>query len=323
MLLQVTKCEVKPSAGVTLVSSTGGGTGGSLAVVGLCSTGSSLAVFGPSFDSSSVAEAPLPEGLLRGSSRTATASSVSELSGSNGSMLELRGKKDEAGSAVITLSFSTSGETNTVSVVKGNDKAKEAWSCPPPSSSDDGSRLLGCALAGGVSPSGQRFVASASIRSEQNSKRQLLVRVAQIGKEGTLIDSFQAEGLSSLGQGRPGRVQAAFLEAREGTGCVPGTGASGTGVCFRALVVNEDYSAMMLGRRGVEWVREEALASVDQVGESLVSGSGELGQLKACSVAVREIMHAIFFQQGSCPNLYGCSFFALVYVVPSIPSYTC
>lgn len=73
--------------------------------------------------------------------------------------------------------------------------------------------------------------------------------------------SFETEQLSSLGQGKPGVVESAFLEARDGGS-------------FRALVVNEDESAIMVGREGVEWVREEALAAVDQVGEELALRTG-------------------------------------------------
>lgn len=64
------------------------------------------------------------------------------------------------------------------------------------------------------------------------------------------VDSFEVSS-PKLAQAASGRIERAFLEAGEGG--------------FRVLVVNEDDSAMMLGRGGLEWVREEALAAVDQV----------------------------------------------------------
>lgn len=82
----------------------------------------------------------------------------------------------------------------------------------------------------------------------------MAVSVAEVTAWGdftaALVDSFEILS-NELGEGASGRIEKAFLE--------PGD----TG--FRVLVVNEDDSAMMIGRGGVEWGREEALAAVDQV----------------------------------------------------------
>lgn len=64
-----------------------------------------------------------------------------------------------------------------------------------------------------------------------------------------LVDSFETSS-PGLGGTASGRIEGAFLEAGEQG--------------FRVLVVSEDDSAQMVGRGGVEWVREEALAAADQ-----------------------------------------------------------
>lgn len=278
---------VDPSAGITLASSDN--EGGGLVVVGLCNGGSSLAIFGPAFSSQSAAAvAPLPTGLVSDSSPT-TMTGVSDLAGSNGSVLELRDDSN-GGSAAVILAVDGGGK-GAVSVVKGNIGAKEAWSCSSSSRVTDRGEVKsngGCALAAGVSPSGKTFVASVSLQREQVSStgngdgggriseeisgsRNLIVRVTEVGggngdfaAKAKIVGVFEAQALPSLGQGRPGLVQEAFLEALEGAGCVP---VGDVGVCFRALVVNEDDSAMMVGARGVQWVREEALSAVEQVGQ--------------------------------------------------------
>lgn len=65
-----------------------------------------------------------------------------------------------------------------------------------------------------------------------------------------LADAFEATS-PAVARGESGRIEEAFLEVGEGP--------------FRVLVVNEDDSAMMVGVDRVDWVREEALAAVDQV----------------------------------------------------------
>lgn len=65
-----------------------------------------------------------------------------------------------------------------------------------------------------------------------------------------LVDSFEVSS-PALGERASGRIEGAFLEVGEGP--------------FRVLVISEDDSAMMVGTDGLEWVREEALAAVDQV----------------------------------------------------------
>lgn len=70
-----------------------------------------------------------------------------------------------------------------------------------------------------------------------------------------LVDSFEISS-KELGEGASGRIEKAFLEAGDGW--------------FRVLVVNEDDSAMMVGKGGLEWVREEALATVDKVCERVL-----------------------------------------------------
>ena len=93
----------------------------------------------------------------------------------------------------------------------------------------------------------------------------VVVSVAEVTSWGDFtaspVSSFQTEALSSLGRDFSGILQAAFLEAAEGASCAAGD----SRVCFRALVVKEDDSAMLVGGGGLEWVREEALAAVDQV----------------------------------------------------------
>lgn len=167
-----------------------------------------------------------------------------------------------------------------VSVVKGSDAEKEAWLCSP--SGDD--RSAGCILTGAVSPSGKVFVASASLFAEEGTsssgassggdgsgratRKSLVVKVAQFARfANNVVDetvaSFVVSDLPSLGHGRQGAFEAAHLEARDkGDHCSPKDHPE---ACFRALMVNEDDSAMMVGREGVEWVREEALAAVDKV----------------------------------------------------------
>lgn len=282
---QVANCNVNPSVGMTLAiippnsAATGARDSPAAALVGLCTTGTSLAVFGPTFDSAvtTVAKIPLPDGLLTTASaddnspttRTVMAASLSDLAGSNAVVLEVRGA-DGAGSAAFSLSLSSDGTT--VSVVKGNEQTRGAWSCPPTAGSTAaGSASVsgGCALASGLSPSGKAVVASATMQigtATDSKEATLVVQAAEVGADGAMVGSIHAAGLSEfLGQGRPGgRVQAAFLEVRGkiGGGCASEEGGEG---CFRVLVVNEDDSAMMVGGEGVEWVREEALASVEQV----------------------------------------------------------
>lgn len=83
----------------------------------------------------------------------------------------------------------------------------------------------------------------------------MVVSVAEVTPWGdftaALVDSFEASS-PELGEGKSGRIEATFLEAGEEGG-------------FRVLVVNEDNSAVMVGRGGTEWTREEGLAAVDQV----------------------------------------------------------
>lgn len=77
----------------------------------------------------------------------------------------------------------------------------------------------------------------------------------------SLVDSFEVSS-PALGGGASGRIEGAFLEVGEGP--------------FRVLLVNEDDSAMMVGTDGLGWVREEALAAVDQVNDGSVSVGGVL-----------------------------------------------
>lgn len=101
-----------------------------------------------------------------------------------------------------------------------------------------------------------------------SGKVKVVVSVAEVTAWGDFtaspVSSFQTEALSSLGRDSSGVVEAAFLEAAEGASCAAGA-AGDSRVCFRALVVKEDDSAVMVGEGGLEWVREEALAAVDQV----------------------------------------------------------
>lgn len=82
------------------------------------------------------------------------------------------------------------------------------------------------------------------------------VRVTEVTAFGdftaALVDSFEASP-AGPGGGESGHIEEAFLEVGEGP--------------FRVLVVFEDDSAMMVGADGVRWVKEEALAAVDQVRE--------------------------------------------------------
>ncbi|CAM9902690.1 unnamed protein product, partial [Hapterophycus canaliculatus] len=133
-------------------------------------------------------------------------------------------------------------------VVSGLDGARDARSC-----AQRGGGGGGCALAGGVSVSGKTFVASASLLQGGGTASKVVVSVAEVTAWGdftaALVDSFEASS-PGLGGATSGRIEAAFLEAGEGE--------------FRVLVVNEDDSAVMVGRGGTEWTREEALAAVDQ-----------------------------------------------------------
>lgn len=83
----------------------------------------------------------------------------------------------------------------------------------------------------------------------------VVVRVTELTAFGdfteALVDSFETASPDLAGAAASGRIEEAFLEVGEGP--------------FRVLVVNEDDSAMMIGSDGVAWVREEALAAVDQV----------------------------------------------------------
>lgn len=89
----------------------------------------------------------------------------------------------------------------------------------------------------------------------------------------TLVDSFEASSPALVGGGS-GRIEEAFLEVGQGP--------------FRVLVVNEDESAMMVSVDGVDWVREEALAAVDQVkyGLSRLVHMASV-QMVGCYVAAR------------------------------------
>lgn len=162
--------------------------------------------------------------------------------------------------------------TDHVSIVMAGEEARQAWSCPP---SADPSRGA-CALAAAVSRSGKVFVGSASMPpvpsgdgSGAGGHQDLVVRVASIGGEAhdgpsEVSTTIGASELASSAGGRVALVEAAFLEAREpGLGCSLGDAA--LGACFRVLAVAEDDSAIMVGAEGLEWVREEALAAVDQV----------------------------------------------------------
>lgn len=98
----MTKCPVDPSTGITLATSFGTSVGEeSLAVVGLCKSGASLAVFKPTDGASSVVETLLPPGLFASSKKAAV--ELSDLSGSYGTVLVLRAT-EEWTSAAVTLS---------------------------------------------------------------------------------------------------------------------------------------------------------------------------------------------------------------------------
>ncbi|CAM9409723.1 unnamed protein product [Laminaria digitata] len=272
---QVRKFGVDPSAGVTVAHIHGGGSGKEgLAVVGLCGGGkssggkgdsSSLAVFSLTSDPASAVEAVLPPGV-RGSA--AAVSGLADLAGTGGGVLQLR--QEGGGAVAVALSSGAAGAAvaGGVSVVENASGAKEAWSCPVGGGGD-------CVLAGGRSPSGKTYVASASMRQggvaggdNVSGKVKVVVSVAEVTAWGDFtaspVSSFQTEALSSLGRDSSGVVEAAFLEAAEGASCAAGA-AGDSRVCFRALVVKEDDSAVMVGEGGLEWVREEALAAVDQV----------------------------------------------------------
>ncbi|CAM9185897.1 unnamed protein product, partial [Ectocarpus sp. 12 AP-2014] len=238
---------VDPSAGVSLAHTHGGcgaGGGGSsnsgdkkgLAVVGVSRDGSSLAVFPAASDPPLASRTPLPTDL-RGA--TGAVSGVTELAGTDGGVLELQ--RGDGGSVAVSLSSGKGGKTCAVS---GLDGAREARSCAAGGG--------GCALAGGVSSSGKTFVASASML-QGGPVDKVIVSVAEVTAFGdftaALVDSFETSS-PGLGGAVSGRIEGAFLEAGEQG--------------FRVLVVSEDDSAQMVGREGVEWVREEALAAADQ-----------------------------------------------------------
>ena len=154
-----------PSAGVTVAHIHGGSSGrGGLAVVGLCGGSgkggggdgsSSLAVFSLASDPPSAVEATLPPGL-RGSA--AAVSGLGDLAGTGGGVLQLRQKG--GGAVAVALSSGSAGAAaGGVSVVENAGGPKEAWSCPVGGGGD-------CVLAGGRSPSGKTYVASASMRQE-------------------------------------------------------------------------------------------------------------------------------------------------------------
>lgn len=152
---------VDPSAGVTVALAHGGGvgSGGSsakdqLAVVGVCKDGESLAIFAPasSDSSSSAVAAPLPAGVADGDD---SVSGLADLVGTSGGVIELQ--RANGGPVAVTLSAGVG--SGAVSVVEGVQGAKEAWSCP---GDDAGGEA--CTLAGGVSPSGKTFVASATMK---------------------------------------------------------------------------------------------------------------------------------------------------------------
>ena len=94
----------------------------------------------------------------------------------------------------------------------------------------------------------------------------LTVNIAELSESGDFVvvpgASFETDRLTSLGREATGLVQEAFLEAAEGDACA----LEDSKACFRVLAVNEDDSAVMVGRAGLEWVKEEALAAVDKVG---------------------------------------------------------
>lgn len=110
-----------------------------------------------------------------------------------------------------------------------------------------------------------RFALSGAT-DEDSATGKVTVSIAEVKPSGEFSTaagaSLETGPLASLGRGMLGRIQKAFLEAAEGDACVVGDSKA----CFRVLAVNEDDSAMMVGRSGVEWVREEALAAVDKVG---------------------------------------------------------
>ena len=140
---------VDPSAGVTLAH-THGGCGGEtgkkgLAVVGLTGDGSALAVFPAASEPPLAARAALPADV-RGV--TGAVSSVTDLVGTGGGLLELR--QGGGGSVAISLS---SGKGAGACAVSGLEGVKEARLCAGE----------GCALSGGVSLSGKTFVASAAV----------------------------------------------------------------------------------------------------------------------------------------------------------------
>ena len=106
--------------------------------------------------STKAVETPLPSSILGGA---ASVSRLSVLRSTDGAVLELR--QGDGGTVAIVLSSNGRGTNSHVSVVENAGDVKEACSCPAPG--------VGCALAGGVSPSGKTYVASASMTQEGKS----------------------------------------------------------------------------------------------------------------------------------------------------------
>lgn len=106
-----------------------------------------------------------------------------------------------------------------------------------------------------------------------------------------LVDSFETS-LPGLGGAASGRIEGAFLEAGEQG--------------FRVLVVSEDDSAQMVGRGGVEWVREEALAAADQARNHLFFCSQDSGVRFALHVStgglVQTLVQVNFYRVSCTPN---------------------
>lgn len=148
---------VDPSAGITLTHTHGGCGGGQpgkkgLAVVGLSGDGSSLAVFPAAADPPLAARVALPSDV-RGA--TGAASSVTDLAGTGGAVLEL----GQRGGGSVAISLTSSGKSGGACAVAGLEGgAKEARLCAGATAGGKG-----CALAGGMSVSGKTFVASASM----------------------------------------------------------------------------------------------------------------------------------------------------------------
>ena len=175
---------VDPSAGVTLAHTHGGCGGGSggggggaqpgekgLAVVGLSGDGSALAVFPAASDPPLAARAALPSDV-RGP--TGAVSSVADLVGTGGGVLELR-QRDGGSVAVSLTSGKGGGGACAVAGLEGT--AKEARLC---AGITKGKK---CALAGAVSASGKTFVAAVSTDDRGESALGGL-GVSRVGVEG-------------------------------------------------------------------------------------------------------------------------------------------